>query len=246
MRRRRRRLPRILLNAATVASLILCAASAFCWHASRSRDGLCFDLVHWNGNERGFLDDGLGFRARYGQLALLWLRVRGGVAPSRAGDADDPPFDPADYPAHCDECMPGLGDGRAGAAGPPGRWNLLPPFVCDFIPRYDNDYLYEPLIETSWGLRANIETRTWRSIMRDEPGNEWSRLTIRHAAAPFWLVTALFVLTPTLHLAATACRRLAHRHHPRPGTCPSCGYDLRATPARCPECGTVPPPPPSA
>jgi hypothetical protein len=30
------------------------------------------------------------------------------------------------------------------------------------------------------------------------------------------------------------------RIHARPGHCPKCGYDLRATPDRCPECGKIP------
>jgi hypothetical protein len=53
---------------------------------------------------------------------------------------------------------------------------------------------------------------------------------------PHWSLALLFAILPALHLR-TAIRS---RRRGRPGHCPRCGYDLRATPDRCPECGAVP------
>ena len=43
------------------------------------------------------------------------------------------------------------------------------------------------------------------------------------------------VLSCAVLPALYAARR--RRRRDRPGLCPTCGYDLRATPGRCPECG---------
>jgi hypothetical protein len=47
---------------------------------------------------------------------------------------------------------------------------------------------------------------------------------------------ALLALIPAIRHGRAAWR-LWHEG-PGPGLCPSCGYDLRASPDRCPECGT--------
>ncbi len=53
--------------------------------------------------------------------------------------------------------------------------------------------------------------------------------------APFWLLTAVTAALPMVWTT----RRLRARRAWTAGCCPSCGYDLRASPERCPECGTI-------
>ena len=50
--------------------------------------------------------------------------------------------------------------------------------------------------------------------------------------APHWFGVLLFGTFPAIYLI--------RRKKRMPGTCKTCGYDLRATPERCPECGAVP------
>jgi hypothetical protein len=57
------------------------------------------------------------------------------------------------------------------------------------------------------------------------------------AAPPFWSIAVSSMLLPTL----SAVQRWSCRIRRKVGLCPSCGYDLRATPRRCPECGIAPP-----
>jgi hypothetical protein len=59
----------------------------------------------------------------------------------------------------------------------------------------------------------------------------------RNLWVPLWLIAAASAVLP----ATWVRRRLIPARRANAGLCPSCGYDLRASPERCPECGTPAP-----
>jgi hypothetical protein len=59
------------------------------------------------------------------------------------------------------------------------------------------------------------------------------RTGVTYLHLPYWLLQLLTLAPPI----AFVWRRRRHSRRDAAGLCPSCGYDLRATPDRCPECG---------
>ena len=63
-------------------------------------------------------------------------------------------------------------------------------------------------------------------------GTDMAETTI---TVPLWLPIIACLVLPVLWFQ----RSQRKRRFSRAGHCPTCGYDLRATPDRCPECGTA-------
>jgi hypothetical protein len=67
-----------------------------------------------------------------------------------------------------------------------------------------------------------------------------SPLPFWNVEAPYWLALLAFGCLPVWQVSRATVPVLIGRWRSRRCLCPSCGYDLRATPDRCPECGAVP------
>jgi hypothetical protein len=60
----------------------------------------------------------------------------------------------------------------------------------------------------------------------------------RQYAASYWVLASLFGVVPAAW-AWRVRRGRIRRRNALAGLCPTCGYDLRASPGRCPECGAA-------
>jgi hypothetical protein len=118
-------------------------------------------------------------------------------------------------------------EGLEDTEGAKPRWRWV--YRSDVTREDDRRDMADPLRRFSKGVRLG----RYGFAYLYQPGRRGGRAYC--IAAPLWLGVIPTLLPP----AAWFWNYRRMRRRSKQGRCPTCGYDLRATPDRCPECGTA-------
>jgi hypothetical protein len=218
---------RYFLNVLALASLLVCLATAALWVRSHGRRDA---LSRANGTEIVISSHG-------GRLALTVTKFEGWHdAPPCYGWRHDEPAS-----LRWAFAQPVSGEDRR-----IDRFGFL---WAVRTPTYSTEFVRQ---ETKWNRANPVLTLVWSlDIPGARPTNpEWFPVSMSYVAAapgyrlafPHWSIVMATSLLPAARLRSML--RAFRRRQRLPGLCPTCGYDLRATPDRCPECGTAADAPP--
>jgi hypothetical protein len=249
--RARPRLSRLLLDAATALSLLLCAATLVVW--AKSRNG--YPSAAWASGRRTS-----HVTARSG--TLWFVRVdwpndadarRAAIGPARAARpvVVAPYFQQEQMSLMIERRSAG---DRAKGERDPARWlawalrsEQLKTALHDGLVRRAGGPPAEPLLAQSAPLARQKVGLTFEQGKVAFPETERDGTIVYNTTVPFaaigvplWMFAVLSALVPAAGTSAWIVRLTRARSKRVRGLCPACGYDLRATPDRCPECGTIP------
>ena len=207
-----RRLARHLFTLCSAVSLLLCVAACVLW--LRSYIGTCVAYIAHEVSGRELCARGCSLVCDSGYLNFL-----GGTFRERF--EDDAALGLA--AAQC-EAPAGLSI----TSGPDLDIVTLPNPISDL----------QPDVRWSWW---RVFYQCSRYVAEDDEGRETGRYTYWQVGSPAWLPVLLLSILPGVQSVRLLRRGLTARRRGRAGLCPSCGYDLRASPGRCPECGAAAP-----
>ena len=203
------RFRRIILNALTWLSLILCLSAAALWIRS-----------YWR------IDSLIHFRPQH-QYSTLWIDHRTTII-IRSG-----PVYEADSQRGSLRLLYVNSNGEYARTESPSRTSYRPDDQDD---AYHNSGI-PPWIDVMH-LGFALEHRPVPQVIYNTPAGPQPPPPIAYVIhalyTPWWFWTAMFTLLPVARWRSALRRRSRRRR----GLCLNCGYDLRASADRCPECGT--------